>query len=499
MTIEAAAAALTELQEKLSAYSHAQGMIFYDGVTGAPSGTAANRAVTLSVLSAETYSLMTGPETQELLSALREGFDLLDPPHRRAVELMCKETDRMKKIPRDEYVAYSRLLAEADDIWHRAKQTNDFKLFENTLDEIFAANRRFAGYICPDKHPYDYWLNEFEEGLDMAFCDSFFETLRSELVPLIKAIGEKPQIDSGFIDSGYPKHSQEKLSKYLMSLMGIDEGHCCLRETEHPFTTSLGSHFDVRITTKYTDSFCSSMYSVIHEGGHALYMLGVDDSLARTVLDDGASMGFHESQSRFYENLVGRSRPFIEYITPTLRDIFPDRLSGHSSEEIYRAVNKAQPSLIRTEADELTYSLHIMVRYEVERMVMNEEISARDIPGVWNDLYSKYLGVEVPSDTEGCLQDSHWSGGSVGYFPSYSLGSAYGAQFLEVMRRSVDVDGCVASGDLAPINEWNREHIWKHGALYTPSQLLEKILGGGFSAGHYTNYLKKKYTDIYRL
>ena len=298
----------------------------------------------------------------------------------------------------------------------------------------------------------------------------------------------------------FPNYKQEELALYLMKVMGLDLEHVGLSTTEHPFTTSLGSHFDERITTHYKrDNFASSLFSVVHEGGHALYDTGSADDLAYTVLDGGVSMGIHESQSRFYENLIGRSRGFVNYIYPKLVELFPDALSHYTAEDIYKAVNKVEPSLIRTEADEATYCLHVMVRYELEKAIMHGELEVKDLPEAWNRLYKEYLGVDVPNDTKGVLQDSHWSSGSIGYFPSYALGTAYGAQFMKKMRESVDVEECLSKGDFGPINDWNREHIWKHGSLYTPKEILDKVLEGPFSTDAYVEYLEGKFEEIYEL
>ena len=453
MTLDEAIKSLMALQAKLAAYGHAMGLLFYDGATTAPKGTAANRGQTMSILSEEHYKLTTGGETVALLEFLDAHKSELNEKQQRMVFLLIKDIRNMQKIPMDEYVAYQQLLVEADDVWHRAKETSDFALFEPVLEKIFETNIRFAHYCAPEKDPYDYWLSEYEDGLTMAQCDEFFATLREHIVPLLKKIKEKP----------------------------------------------LGSHFDERITTHYLEeNFASSMFSVIHEGGHALYDTGSADDLAYTVLDGGVSMGIHESQSRFYENLLGRSRAFTGFVFPKLCELFPE-LSGHAAEEFYRAINKAEPSLIRTEADEVTYSLHVMVRYELEKRVMHGELKVHDLPGEWNRLYKEYLGVDVPDDKHGVLQDSHWSGGSIGYFPSYALGSAYGAQLLRKMRETVDVDECLKTGNFAPINAWNREHIWQYGCLKKPDALLEQALGEKFDPTVYTQYLEEKYGEIYGL
>lgn len=499
MTVQDAIRELMTLQEKLAAYGHAMGLLFYDGATTAPRGTAANRGKTMSVLSEEHYKLSTGEETVALLELLDAHRDELDEAQQRMVYLLLKAIRDMRAVPMDEYVAYQQLLVEADDVWHRAKETSDFALFEPVLEKIFETNIRFAHYRAPEKDPYDYWLSEYEDGLTMAQCDAFFATLREHIVPLLQKIRKKQQLDDSMLHGTFPEYRQAELSTYLMRTMGLDLDHCAIGTTEHPFTTSLGSHFDERITTHYQENdFADSMFSVIHEGGHALYDMGSDDALAYTVLDGGVSMGIHESQSRFYENLLGRSRAFAGYVFPKLCELFPS-LKGHTAEEFYRAINKAEPSLIRTEADEVTYALHVMVRYEIEKRVMHGELAVHDLPAEWNRLYKEYLGVDVPDDRHGVLQDSHWSGGSIGYFPSYALGSAYGAQLLRRMKETVDVDACLARGDFAPINAWNREHIWRFGCLKKPGALLEEALGEKFDPTVYTAYLEEKYGAIYGL
>lgn len=488
-----------KLQAKQSAFGHAMALIYYDGATTAPAATAANRGQTLSVLSEESYRLATSPDTVELLEFLDAHKSELDHVQSRSVYLSLKDIREMQKIPMEEYVAYQEILVEADDVWHRAKETSDFALFLPCLEKIFDYEKRFARYCAPDMHPYNYCLNKYEDGLTMEKCDEFFAALKSRIVPLIQKIGQRPQIDDRCLWGNFPDAEQQAFGLALMDIMGIDKGHCGLGTTEHPFTTSLGSHHDVRITTNYKrDNFSSSMFSVIHEGGHALYDMGSDDSLAYTNLDGGVSMGIHESQSRFYENLLGRSRAFTEYVFPTVCRCFPS-MNAYTAEDFYRAINRVEPSLIRTEADEVTYALHVLVRYELEKRVMSDELEVRDLPREWNRLYKEYLGVDVPSDKAGVLQDSHWSGGAVGYFPSYALGSAYGAQLLKKMKQSVDVDACLKTGDFAPINAWNKENIWKHGATYTPNELLERVLGEPFDPFVFTDYLEKKYGDIYGL
>ncbi|MBR3737684.1 MAG: carboxypeptidase M32 [Eubacterium sp.] len=500
MTIENAKEKLYEVQKKLSAYEHAIGLLEYDGVTTAPKGTASNRASSLGVLTQEIYILSTSDETVSLLEFLDENKDSLSEKEKRMVYLMLKDIRNMKKIPMKEFVEYQELLVIADDVWHRAKLESDFESFRPYLEKIFETNKKFALYIEPDKDPYEHCLGDYEEGLTKESLDEFFGELKKHIVPLLREIQKKEQLDDSIRFGSFSDEEQEKFSYWLMELIGLNLDNVGLSTTEHPFTTSLGSHFDERITTHYhNDDFVSSMYSVIHEGGHALYDTGSAKDLAYTVLDGGTSMSIHESQSRFYENIIGRSREFCEYVFPKLSEFFPGRFDGKTSEDFYKAVNKAEPSLIRTEADELTYSLHVMVRYELEKRVMAGELEVKDLPQEWNKLYKEYLGVDVPDDRHGVLQDSHWAGGLVGYFPSYALGNAYGAHFLSKMRKSVDFEKCIKEGNFKPINDWNRENIWQHGCLYTPAQILQRVLGEPFSTEHYIKYLTDKYTEIYSL
>lgn len=501
MELEQAKKDLMNLQARMAAYDHAMGLLYYDGKTTAPEGTAENRARTLSVFTEEFYKLQTGEETVALLEFLDANRDGLTAEEARMTDVLLKDIREMQKIPMEEFVEFQEMIVLAEDAWFRAKEASDFEIFRPYLEKIFETTKKFALYCRPDMDPYDYCLNKFEEGLDRKTCDEFFDRIREGIVPLLRKIGEVPQVDDSARHGFFPVDKQDELSRYLMKLIGLDMRHVGLSTTEHPFTTSLGSHLDERITTHYfEDDFACSMYSVIHEGGHALYDTGSDDSLAFTVLDGGMYMSVHESQSRFYENIIGRSRGFCGFIFPKLAELFPEHMAGRDAEEFYRAVNKVQPSLIRTEADEVTYCLHVMVRYELEKKVMAGEIEVKDLPAEWNRLYREYLGIDVPDDRRGVLQDSHWSGGAIGYFPSYALGNAYGAQFLARMKESVDVEDCISRGDFGPVNDWNRENIWKFGGMYKPGEILDRVLGGEkFDPGYYIEYLEAKCKDVYGL
>ena len=499
MTVSQALEKLSAYEKLMFTYNHASGLMYYDGATVAPRGSADLRADTLGELARLSYALTTAPETVEMLRTLVEARDRLDPVTARKVSELWRDYEMTHRVPEEEFVAYQQLTSKADAVWHEAKERSDFALFEPYLQQVFDGSRRLAEYMQPDKDPYDAQLDRFERGLTRETCDVFFAALRQELMPLIDQVkAHADRVDDAPLHRSFPVTIQREFSDFVMDVMDIDRNHCIIGETEHPFTLEFNNK-DVRITTNYDEhNVASSMYSVLHEGGHALYELGIRDDLQYTCLAGGVSMGVHESQSRFYENLIGRSRPFVEAIYPKVQEFFPRQLGGVSAEQFYRAVNKAQPSLIRTEADELTYCLHVMVRYEIEKQLIGGTLEAKDVPAVWAKLYKEYLGIEVPNDRDGCLQDSHWSGGSFGYFPSYALGSAYGAQMLRRMEQDVDVWGAAARGDLTPITAWLREKVHQYGGLMEPADVVKNACGD-FSAEDYLQYLTRKYTELYGL
>ena len=419
---------------------------------------------------------------------------------RAEVRNLQRQYDEIARIPADEYAAFTKLCSQSVPAWTKAKRTNDFSLFAPYLEKLIAARRAQARYFAPDRDPYEVLLDRYEKGLTIAQCDEFFATLRETIVPLLADIQTRGKaVRTDFLDQEWPIDAQRRVSKKIMELWGLDPAHCYLAESEHPFTTEFWRG-DVRITTHYMprDIF-SNLYSVAHEGGHALYELNINPDYDYTVVTHGATMGIHESQSRLFENLVGRSRAFVHYLYPTLKELFPAQLADVSAEEIWRAVNRAEPGLIRTEADELTYSLHIMVRYELEKALMQGTLAVADLPAAWNAKYKEYLGVDVPDDAHGCLQDIHWSMGDIGYFPSYAPGSAYGAQALDDLRKTNDFDAQWANGDVEPLKAALKERVWQWGSMKEPAWLVESLCGGKFDPHHFTDYLKKKYTELYEL
>lgn len=482
-----------------AAYRHASVIMNYDSMTAAPKNAAAGFGTDIALLSAEARRSKLDPDFILAVETLCENADMLDEITLKEAREEKRGVDRMRAVPAEEYAAYRRLLGVSFSKWQEAKRNNDFALFEPYLDEVISSCRRIAELTAPDTDPYDHWLNENEEGASQHILDGFFALLKAELVPLISRTAAKPKPENSFLYGHFPKEEQKKVSSELMRIMGIDPDRCSLGEAEHPYTTFI-SRNDVRMTTHYYENFVTAnVFSVIHEGGHALYELNISPDLDGSPLAHGASAGMHESQSRFYENIIGRSKEFAGLILPVLKEHFPDKFSGVGADEFCRAVNRVEPTLKRTEADELTYCLHIMVRYELEKRLLHGELTAHDIPAEWNRLYKEYLGLEVPSDREGCLQDMHWGSGLIGYFPTYALGNAYGAQIAAQLNKTTDVGRLVSEGRIPEITAVLAEKLYRFGKTKTPAELIKDICGGEFDPSYYIGYLKEKYAKVYGL
>ena len=499
MTLNEAVEKLNELEKATYALGHAQCVLYTDGDTVAPKNSWKGRGKALAYLGELTYKQMVNPETGEVLDTILQHKDEVDEITFRRAEVAKEGYDDLHILPMEEYVAWQELTNEASAVWHDAKERSDWNMFAPYVEKMIAARRRFAALKAPEKPAYDVLLDLYEKDITMAELDPFFRALRTELSPVIREVAAREKPVPAFMKGPWPIEKQRLFSQKIMELEGIDPLNCTLGETEHPFTNN-ANKWDVRITTHYheEDPF-ASMYSVIHEGGHALYEMDVRDDLQFTCLSGGVTMGVHESQSRFYENLIGRSRAFCTPLLKIMKEIFPEQMKSVTEDELYSAINLSRPSLIRTEADELTYALHVMIRYELEKAMIAGNLAVADIPGEWNRLYKEVLGVDVPNDRRGCLQDSHWSFGGMGYFPSYALGSAYGVQMLKEMEKDTDVWGTVAKGDLSPVTAWLTEKIHQYGSLKKPRDLLPAAMGGPLDATVYTGYLKKKFGELYSL
>lgn len=495
---------LRALEGKLWTREYLMKIAEFDGATIAPENGAAARGDAMGALAGEHHELLTSSDACALVSELEAAVaagKLTDPQAMAEVRTLARDQREARALPTEEVEAWSRLICEADAVWHKAKNANDWASFEPYIDRIVETLKRHAGYVDPTRDPYDVWLDQYERGMDARAYDQFFDAVRQTVVPLVHAIGERgTQPEAPFLTAHVPDAVQRAMSFDLMKLVGLDLADTCLAFTEHPFSEGFAVG-DARVTTHiYEDNLLSNVYSVIHEAGHASYELGVNPAYARTCLEGGTSLGIHESQSRFFENTAGRSRAFMTPLLALLRRYVPEVYGTVSEDELYRAVNIAQPSLVRTEADELTYPLHIMIRYDIERLLFAGEATAKDIPALWAQKTREYLGLDVPNDTLGCLQDTHWSGGSFGYFPTYALGSAYDAQYVPAMERAgVDLDAACAAGDLAPVRAWLRENIWQWGRGKDAGDLVEAACGAPFDATFYCDYLAKKFGELYQL
>ncbi len=489
-------------QEKMQfarAFQYALWMIGWDTETEAPRGALEERSLHVGTLSRELHNFTTSPETIDLIQELFDRRDELYSRLQIEIKKTHKSLMRQLKVPVDEYVEYQMLLAKTQNIWAQAKNNNDYNAFKPYLEKIISFERKLISYWETDKlKGYDVLLDLYEEGMTAKEYDEFFAALKKDLVPFVKEITSLPKREFPFLRLSYDIDKQKAFSHYIMDVMMFDRNRGLMKESEHPFTSGVTSQ-DVRWTNHFHEKLItSSIFSAIHELGHATYEQQCNPELDKTNLGGGASMAMHESQSRFYENIIGRSPAFWNVHFAKLRELFPSQLKDVTAEEWVKAVNLVENSLIRTEADELTYPLHIMVRYDMERAIMKQELSADELPGEWNRLMKSYLNIDVPSDKEGVLQDVHWSGGMFGYFPTYALGSAYAAQIYHAMKQDFDVDASLSAGNTQAINEWLKQKIHWHGATKTAKELIMEATNEPFNPKYYIDYLKTKYQAIYR-
>lgn len=488
-----------EYLKKLEYLNNSVAVLYWDMRVGIPKKAIAYRGEMLGYLSGEAYKLQTSDTMKEFIDYFSK-VEELDDVTKSMVESARKNYEQTKKIPEDKYKEYTILASNGEAAWEEAKEKSDFEIFKPYLEKLVAFNKEFIGYWGYKENKYDTLLDFYEPGITVKELDKVFGELRDAIVTLLNNIKNsdvKPDVEP--FKKYFSKEDQEAFSKHVLSVMGYDFEAGRLDESTHPFTINFGNK-DVRITTHYYDNdFRSALFSCIHEGGHAIYEQNIPDELIGTMLGTGVSMGIHESQSRFYENIIGRSIEFWKYFYPEVQKRF-SQFEGIPLTEFYRGINVVEPSLIRTEADELTYSLHIIIRYEIEKALINGEIEVEDLPHIWNEKYKEYLGVEPGNDAEGVLQDMHWSDGSFGYFPSYALGNLYGAQFLNKMFKDMpDLYKDIENGNLNNIREWLKENIHKHGSVYKPAKLIKDVTGEELNAKHFIAYLNHKYSKIYNL
>lgn len=494
--------AYEELQphlEKAMALQAAMVLFEWDDETLAPKAAGAYTAKVIGTLSEEYLGKITSNEVKCLVKECREDGTLSEVESA-IVREVSEELERLESIPPKEYREFAQLSAESTRIWADARKNKDFEAFAPTLEKVIDYQKKFASYRVKDGQKlYNVMLDTYEKDFNMEALDRFFGQLKEEIVPLLKKImkhGKK--IDDSFLTGDYPVDKQEEAARDLAEYVGFEFDKGVLAVSAHPFTTNLHNH-DVRITTSYSDRVDDSIFSVIHEAGHGIYELGIRDELTQTMVGQGASMGMHESQSRFFENIIGRNKAFWVPVYGKIQKLFQKQLGNISLDAFIDGINKVQPSLIRTQADELTYSLHVLIRYEIEKMLIEEDLDVEKLPEVWADKYEEYLGVRPKDMGEGVLQDIHWSQGSFGYFPSYALGSAFGAQLYAHMKKEVDFEGLLENGKIEVIREYLKDHIHQFGKLKTSRQILKDVTGEDFSPKYYTDYLKEKYSKIYKI
>lgn len=481
----------TELQTKLNAYRLALSTIGYDAMTIAPKKGSAYRNQMMAFLSGEYFKTLMSEETYQLLLESEKSSNFLESE---SAKYYLEQINKQKNIPQDEFVAFSQLKNDAQEIWLSAREAKDYQQFEPYLLKLIDTNNKMIDYRQQDINRYDQMLDDYEKGLTQKQLDPFFNLLREELVPfideVIQAQGPKP----AFLTQYVPVAKQREISKLIMEYLGYESSFGYLAETEHPFSSTFSIN-DTRITTHYDEyDFTSNIFSVIHEVGHSMYNHQVNKDFEHYPLASNMSMGMHESQSRFLENNIARSKTFWIPIYPKLQAIIPEVLGTVSLDEFIKGINYVERGLIRTEADELTYPLHVLVRYQLEKEMA--EGKTENLNKRFADLMEEYLGLRPENDTLGIMQDIHWSDASFGYFPTYALGSAYAAQFMEAMKKDIPLETYLLEGNIKGIFVWLEKNIHQYGGLYQADTILNKATGKSFDPNIFVQYLKDKYSSL---
>ena len=479
----------------------AAAVLRWDQETQMPPGGAAGRAMELATLTRLAHESFTSPRTGELLAGAERVAGTLDPESDDAalVRMTRRDYDRLVKLPPEFVAERAREASLSTEVWKEARKRNDFAAFQPSLQKMVDFARRTADYLGYTEHVYDALLDLYEPEMKASEVDAVFARLREVTVPFVQAIvASGKAVDDTVLHRDYPEEQQEAFGLAVAQAFGYDLSRGRLDVSAHPFASGFNTG-DVRITTRYKrGDLTEAVFGIFHEAGHAMYEQGVAPELNRTPLARGASLGLHESQSRMWENVVGRSRPFWEHYFPVLRQRFPEQLRGVDAEAFYRAVNRVEPSLIRTSADEVAYNLHIMLRFDLEKSLLEGRVKVADLPGAWTAKMAEYLGVTPPSDADGVMQDIHWSSGSLGYFPTYTLGNVISVQLFEAARKAhPTIDADIADGRFGTLLGWLRRNIHRHGRKFLPREILKRGTGNTLSPEPYLRYLKSKFGEIY--
>ncbi|MGH7760529.1 MAG: carboxypeptidase M32 [Candidatus Dormibacteraceae bacterium] len=479
----------------------AAALLEWDQETYMPPRGVAARADQLSTLLRLSHVRFTGDEVGNLLSKLEDETSdrPFDSYEASLVRVTRRDYEQERKLPPDLVAEAARAGSAARPLWEKARREADFKIFAPALEKNVELNRQIADALGYAERPYDALLDRYEPGMTTDQLETIFAELKRAIVPLVADIARHADaVDDRVLYRGFDPAAQLRYALDLVTKLGYDLESGRQDISTHPFSTSFGPG-DVRITTRVSrDFFNECLFGSIHESGHAMYNQGIGDDIDRTPLWGGASPGVHESQSRLWENMVGRSHPFWKHFFPSLRNTFPEQLRGGEDEAFFEAVNKSYPSLIRVEADEVTYNLHVLLRFELENEMLEGRLKVKDLPGAWNARIQSYLGIKVPNDREGALQDIHWSYVGFGVFPGYTLGNLIGAQLMEKIRVDLkDLDGQIEAGEFAPLLGWLRRNVHRHGRKFTPNELLERATGKPLEAGPWIAYVREKFGSLY--
>jgi len=486
----------TTTLRKAADINYAAALLSWDQETYMPPKGADWRGQQLATLASMAHELVTSPELGVVLASLAAAEGLSETEHWNVVR-SSDDYEKNKKLSPEFVEELSRHTSDSFNAWIEARRENDFSIFAPALEKMIGLKRRQAGYYGYEQHPYDALLDEYEKGATVAMLDKVFDGVRRDMPPLLASILAGPQVSNDIFHQDFAKQTQWDFGVDVLKHMGFDFEAGRQDYSEHPFTTSFAPT-DVRITTRVDErNFASMLWSCIHEGGHGLYEQGLPAEQYGLPLGSAASLGIHESQSRFWENCIGRGKDFWSHFYPILQGRFPDQWRGADLDTFLKAVNLVTPSLIRTEADEVTYHFHVLIRYELEKGLIEGSINTAGIRDAWNGLYQKYLGITPPDDKTGILQDVHWSHGLFGYFPTYTLGSFYAAQFYkQALQDMPELREHVRSGDFKALLQWLREHVHKHGRRYTSEELCERITGEGLNPAYFVHYVMDKFQIV---
>jgi len=481
----------------------AGGVLGWDQQTYMPPGGAQGRAMQLATLGRLAHQQLVSDEMGAALAAAESEVEGLDPDgdEVRTVRKARRDFDKARKVPSEWVAEFRRVTALAHQVWEKARAESDFSQFQAPLGEIVQLRRDYADFFAPFDHVYDPLLDDFEPGMKTAEVKAVFGELRPEQISLVQEIVDRgAPVDDAVVHQQFDEQKQRGFGLEVARTLGYDLDRGRQDKSVHPFTSGFGTG-DVRITTRFDRGFLNTaLFGTMHEAGHAMYEQGVNPQFDRTPLGVTASLAVHESQSRMWENFVGRSRTFWVGFYPRLQEVFPGQLGSVDLETFYRAINKVQPSLIRVEADEATYNLHIMLRFELEIELMEGTLEVSALPEAWNTRFREFLELVPPDDAQGVLQDIHWSGGMFGYFPTYALGNLIAAQLWAKIKADIpDLDGKIEKAQFGDLLGWLRENVHRHGSKFEPVELLTAVTGGGLTAEPYLRYLRDKFGEIYRL